>query len=122
MSAVAMALGEGEPAVAAWRVVRLTESAGLVLDAAGAPTGRPPIVALDGRSPSGKTTLARRLEVAIPGAVTVHTDDIAWWHSCFGWRSYSRTGCWSRWGEVRPFASGRRRGTSATAPALSRLA
>ncbi len=85
MSAVTMALGEGEPAVARWRVVRLTELAGLVLDAAGASTGRPPIVALDGRSSSGKTTLARRLEGAIPGAVTVHTDDIAWWHSCFGW-------------------------------------
>ena len=85
MSAVTMALGEGEPAVAAWRVVRLTELAGLVLDAAGAATGRPPIVALDGRSSSGKTTLARRLEEAIPGAVTVHTDDVAWWHSCFGW-------------------------------------
>ena len=85
MSAVTMALGEGEPAVARWRVVRLTELAGLVLDAAGTSTGRPPIVALDGRSSSGKTTLARRLEGAIPGAVTVHTDDIAWWHSCFGW-------------------------------------
>jgi hypothetical protein len=85
MSAVTMALGEGERAVAAWRVVRLTELALLVLDAAGASTGRPPIVALDGRSSSGKTTLARRLEEAIPGAVTVHTDDIAWWHSCFGW-------------------------------------
>jgi uridine kinase len=50
----------------------------------GASLGHPAIVALDGRSSSGKTTLAHRLEQAVPGAVTVHTDDIAWWHSFFG--------------------------------------
>jgi uridine kinase len=43
------------------------------------------VVAIDGRSSSGKTTLARRLEHALPGAATVHTDDVAWWHSCFDW-------------------------------------
>lgn len=57
----------------------------MVLEAAGTPAGGPRIVAVDGRSASGKTTLARRLEQAIPGAATVHTDDVAWWHSCFDW-------------------------------------
>jgi hypothetical protein len=42
-------------------------------------------LAVDGRSSSGKTTLAGRLGVAVPGAAVVHTDDIAWWHSRFGW-------------------------------------
>lgn len=47
--------------------------------------GRPRIIAIDGRSASGKTTLAERLRTAVPGTEVVHTDDIAWWHSRFGW-------------------------------------
>jgi len=46
---------------------------------------RPVVLAVDGRSSSGKTTLAGRLEDVIPGSAVVHTDDIAWWHSRFGW-------------------------------------
>ncbi len=42
-------------------------------------------VAVDGRSASGKTTLSRRLAAVIPNSVVIHTDDIAWWHSRFGW-------------------------------------
>jgi hypothetical protein len=80
-----MRLGAGEPAAGPWRAVPVTDFAGMVLDAAGRPHGRPAIVAVDGRSASGKTTLARRLEQAIPGAATVHTDDVAWWHACFDW-------------------------------------
>ncbi|MEO6714662.1 MAG: hypothetical protein ABIM89_14715 [Mycobacteriales bacterium] len=38
-----------------------------------------------GRSASGKTSLSGRLAAHIPGACLVHTDDIAWWHSFFGW-------------------------------------
>lgn len=80
-----MTLGEGEPAAGPWRVERLTDFARLVLSVVGRPAGRPPIVALDGRSSSGKTSLAGRLASVITGAVTVHTDDIAWSHSRFGW-------------------------------------
>ncbi len=36
-------------------------------------------------SSSGKTTLAARLRDAVAGSAVVHTDDIAWWHSRFGW-------------------------------------
>jgi hypothetical protein len=43
------------------------------------------VLAVDGRSSSGKTTLAARLQDAVAGSTVVHTDDIAWWHSRFGW-------------------------------------
>lgn len=92
MSGVAMVLGEGEPAAGPWRVERLTQFAQLLVSAVGASLGRPGIVALDGRSSSGKTTLAHRLEQAVAGAVTVHTDDIAWWHSFFGWADLLASG------------------------------
>jgi plastocyanin len=51
----------------------MAELARVVLSAAGGVRGRPPIVAVDGRSSSGKTTLARRLQAELPGAMTVHT-------------------------------------------------
>ena len=43
------------------------------------------VLAMDGRSSSGKTTLAARVQAAVTGSAVVHTDDIAWWHSRFGW-------------------------------------
>jgi hypothetical protein len=46
---------------------------------------RPVVLAVDGRSSSGKTTVAARLADVMPGSAVVHTDDIAWWHSRFGW-------------------------------------
>jgi hypothetical protein len=45
----------------------------------------PFLLAIDGRSSSGKSTLARRVAAVMPGTSVVHTDDIAWWHSRFGW-------------------------------------
>lgn len=48
-------------------------------------SGRPVILAIDGRSNSGKTSLAARIADAVPAAVVIHTDDIAWRHSRFGW-------------------------------------
>jgi hypothetical protein len=77
-----MILDAGEPEAGPWRVMALAEVVATLL--AGA-ARRPPIVAVDGRSASGKTTFAGRLERAVPGAVTVHTDDVAWWHSEFDW-------------------------------------
>jgi hypothetical protein len=47
--------------------------------------GRPLVMAIDGRSSSGKTTLAGRIADAVPESAVVHTDDIAWGHSRFGW-------------------------------------
>jgi hypothetical protein len=43
------------------------------------------VLAIDGRSNSGKTTLAARIRDMVPGSAVVHTDDIAWEHSRFGW-------------------------------------
>jgi hypothetical protein len=43
------------------------------------------ILAIDGRSNNGKTSLAVRIAEAVPGAAVIHTDDIAWEHSRFGW-------------------------------------
>jgi len=47
--------------------------------------GRGVVLAVDGRSSSGKTTLAARVQAAVAGSAVVHTDDVAWWHSRFGW-------------------------------------
>jgi uridine kinase len=80
-----MLLGPGEPVAGPWRVERLDVLARSLLDAAGDPPSRPRILAVDGRSASGKTTLANRLCQVLPGAAVVHTDDVAWAHSRFGW-------------------------------------
>jgi hypothetical protein len=36
------------------------------------------VLAVDGRSSGGKTTLAARMQGTVAGAAVVHTDDIAW--------------------------------------------
>ena len=43
------------------------------------------VLAVDGRSSSGKSTLAGRVQAAVEESAVVHTDDLAWWHSRFGW-------------------------------------
>lgn len=80
-----MSLGPGEPAAGPWRVAPLDELVRLVMEAAGAPVGRPNIVAIDGRGGSGKSTLAERLHAAVPKSAVISTDDVAWGHSFFGW-------------------------------------
>lgn len=45
----------------------------------------PAVLAVDGRSAGGKSSFAARLAAAVPGTAVVHTDDIAWWESFFGW-------------------------------------
>src|SRR5689334_10952470 len=74
-----------EPSGDSWLVMPIGAFAQLVQRHVGAPVGRPPILAVDGRSSGGKTTLAGRLAAAVPGAVVVHTDDVAWWHAAFDW-------------------------------------
>jgi hypothetical protein len=79
-------LRPGEPEAAPWRAEPLAGVAAEVMGRAGRHGHRGPVVlAVDGRSSSGKTTLAGRLRDAVPGTVVVHTDDIAWAHSRFGW-------------------------------------
>jgi uridine kinase len=85
MLAIMTKLAAGEPALGPWRVTSLAGFVELVREQVGAPVERAPVLAIDGRSASGKSSLARRLQEAIPGATTVHTDDVAWWNSCFDW-------------------------------------
>jgi uridine kinase len=44
----------------------------------------PTVIAIDGRSASGKTTFAKRLSNGL-NTPLVHTDDLAWHHSFFDW-------------------------------------
>jgi uridine kinase len=70
----------------------LVQFAAMVLDAIGPVAHRPRIVAVDGRTASGKTTLARRLAGVVASSALVHTDDIAWWHSAFDWSALMADG------------------------------
>jgi hypothetical protein len=70
---------DGEPRFGPWRVRRIDAVRGAVVPR------RPALLAVDGRSGSGKTTVARRLGDRVPGATVVHTDDIAWYHAMFDW-------------------------------------
>ena len=82
-----MQLAPEEPEAGPWRaeplgtVIERLSQRGRGRDAA----RRPVVLAVDGRSNNGKTTLAARIGEAVPGSAIVHTDDIAWWHSRFGW-------------------------------------
>jgi hypothetical protein len=83
--AMDLSLPPGEPAAGPWRAVPVAELVGFLLYAAGTPSGRPRVVAVDGRSAGGKTALATRVATAVRASTVVHTDDIAWNHSFFGW-------------------------------------
>jgi hypothetical protein len=80
-----MSLPVGEPRAGPWQVAPVRELIRVILKAAGAPTGRPRIVAIDGRSAAGKSTVTELLHDAVPASAVVHTDDLAWHHSFFGW-------------------------------------
>ena len=80
-----LTLPAGEPAAGPWRAVPEEEFVALLLEAAGAPAGRPRIVAVDGRGASGKSTLAGRLHRRVSRSAVVRTDDIAWHEPYFAW-------------------------------------
>ena len=80
-----MNLPPGEPPAGPWRPEPVASVAARLAAPAGPPGGRPAVVAVDGRSSSGKTSLSRRLAEAVEGAAVVHTDDVAWWHAAFDW-------------------------------------
>jgi hypothetical protein len=84
---VALQLAPEEPEAGPWRAERMTAViATLTRPGSGRSTGdRTVALAVDGRSSSGKTTLAARVQAAVAGSAVVHTDDLAWWHSRFGW-------------------------------------
>jgi hypothetical protein len=76
----------GEPVAEPWTVRPLAAVVADLLALVGAPAGRPAVLAVDGRSGAGKSTFAAQVAAAVaPGAVVVHTDDVAWWESFFGW-------------------------------------
>ncbi|MET9634233.1 hypothetical protein ABZX92_42945 [Lentzea sp. NPDC006480] len=78
-----MRLHPGEPEASDWRVEKLSEVARRLRE--GQPTGRPLLVAIDGRGGAGKSVLAERLRSAVPASGVVHTDDVAWNHAYFDW-------------------------------------
>jgi hypothetical protein len=84
---VSLFLAGEEPEAGPWRAERLTVIAATVMGPGHSKSAdhRPVVLGVDGRSSSGKTTLAARLQDAVAGSAVVHTDDIAWWHSRFGW-------------------------------------
>jgi hypothetical protein len=73
-----------EPSVGDWEARSIGDLVAELL-AGEPPESRPWLIAIDGRSSAGKTTLsAEMVEVAGPGVV-VHTDDVAWHQARFDW-------------------------------------
>ena len=80
-----LTLPPGEPEAGPWERVTMQALLNMVLAAAGSPSGRPRIVAIDGRGASGKSTLWARLQALAPASTVVHTDDLAWHEPLFAW-------------------------------------
>jgi len=80
-----MHLRPGETEAEGWRVVTVQDAVRQLRDASPGVTGRPRVIAIDGRGGAGKTTLAERLRQVVPRSEVVHTDDVAWNHACFDW-------------------------------------
>ena len=78
-------LPPGEPPAGPWTAVTTTDLLGLLRPTVPLPSGRPLVVAVDGRGASGKSTLADRLHAAVAASTVVHTDDVAWNHAFFDW-------------------------------------
>lgn len=84
---MASQLAPEEPDAGPWRAEPLTRVIEILTQSpmSMAAGDHPVVLAIDGRSSSGKTRLADRIHQAVPGSAVVHTDDIAWCHSRFGW-------------------------------------
>lgn len=87
-----IATPEGEPVANPWQARPLVDVLAQVGAGLDKPQDRPQILAVDGRSASGKSTVAARLAGLVPGAAVVHSDDVAWWESFFGWDQLMRAG------------------------------
>ena len=81
---------DGEPRFGPWQVHRVEDILAELLPAPGPPR----ILAVDGRSGSGKTTAAERMAGRVPGSAVVHTDDIVWNHAMFDWAELITEGEW----------------------------
>ena len=84
---MALQLAPEEPEAGPWRIELLSTLVETITrrEPGHAAPRRPVVLAVDGRSNAGKTMLAARISRAVPGSAVVHTDDIAWQHSRFGW-------------------------------------
>ena len=91
MATQGIALGAGEPPGGPWEVVPVSALAEQLITAAGVPQGRPRISGIDGRGGAGKTRLAQAMAAHVPRSAVVHTDDVAWHHSFFGWAGLMAT-------------------------------
>lgn len=80
-----MRLHPGETEATGWQVTTVRDVVRRLHDASPGVTGRPRLIAIDGRGGAGKTRLAELLRGTVPGSAVVHTDDVAWHHACFDW-------------------------------------
>lgn len=80
-----MRLHPGEVEAGGWRVAALSEVVQRLRDGSPGVSGRPRVVAVDGRGGAGKSTLAERLRAVVAASAVVHTDDVAWHHAFFDW-------------------------------------
>ena len=76
---MALQLAPEEPEAGPWRVELLSTVVNAVTRRTPdrSSPGRLAVLAIDGRSNNGKTTLAARISELVPGSVVIHTDDIA---------------------------------------------
>jgi hypothetical protein len=94
-----MLLRREEPSAGDWRAVPIADLLDMLLPERS--EGQRVVIAIDGRSSSGKTTLAQRMASVTQHAAVVHTDDLAWWHSRFDWVELLLDGI------IEPFLAGR---------------
>ena len=80
-----MHLHPGETETVGWRVMTVLDAVRQLRDASPEVTGRPRVIAIDGRGGAGKTTVAERFCTVVSDAAIVHTDDVAWNHAYFDW-------------------------------------
>jgi hypothetical protein len=80
-----MRLHPAEPPPRGAHVRRIVDAVGELRESRPRPRRGPFLLAIDGRSSNGKSTLAGRIAVLTPASAVVHTDDLAWWHSRLGW-------------------------------------
>lgn len=73
--------GTDEPLIETWQPAPLAD----LMDMVSPGDAQARVLAIDGRSASGKSTLASRLNDALPGSALITTDDVAWNFSMFDW-------------------------------------
>ena len=92
---VELTLFAGEPAAGPWVVESVDHVVARLLSSVPDQVAIP-VVAVDGRSGSGRSTAAQRIAATIPGAAVLRTDDVAWHHSYFDWTGLLRDGVLDR--------------------------